>query len=225
MRFALCWVLVLALVPLGGCRRRPAKQPAQPQPAPVAVAPKPVKPPEPPPLPPPPPPPPEPPRPSSPPPEGEAGFSFLQARRDAIAACTKRGVWRRDGNNYVCTKPPVDPGFPGSVVLSLCDEVVCAIGMAHVPAGADYQHWDEAFTKVRDVLVSRHGEPTSASEQIPEECKNERFVECLNAGTASRELEWKWDEHVLSLRMSKKRGAEGAAAIRLVSLPQPKSAE
>jgi hypothetical protein len=137
-----------------------------------------------------------------------------------MAACTTRAVWRRVGTNYACTEPLEDTGFPGSPVLSFCDDRVCAIGIAVTPPASDFQSWNAAFTQLRAVLVARHGEPTSMDEQIPEECKGDKFVGCLDAGTAKRELTWKWDVHVVTLRMSKKQSG-GPSAIRYVSMLRP----
>jgi hypothetical protein len=155
--------------------------------------------------------------PTSQPPVGEAGFVFGQTRKQAMAACTTRAVWRRVGSNYACTEPIEDPGFEGSPVVSFCDDRVCAVGIALTPATSDFRSWDAAFANVRGVLVSRHGEPTTTDEQIPEACKNDGFVACLDGGTAKRELSWKWDVHVVVLRMSKKQDG-GPSAIRFVSM-------
>ena len=167
-----------------------------------------------------PPPPPPPPKPASPPPSGEAGFAFGLSRKDAMNVCTTKAVWRREGQNYACTDAVEDPGFGGSPVLSFCDDRLCAIGVAIAPEATDWITWDQAFTKMRSVLVTRHGEPTTTNEQIPDDCKNAQFVSCLDSGRAQKELTWKWDGHVVILRMSKKRSSDGPSAIRFVSMPR-----
>ncbi len=203
----------LGLVSLAACRRPPPPPVYQPlrDPNPAEVeedeeppAPKPA-------------PPPPPAKPTSAPPSAEAGFAFGLSRRDAMNLCSTRGVWRRVGENYSCTKPLEDAGLPGGPVLSFCNDAMCAIGIAYTPEGTDYGVWSEAFSKMREVLVARHGEPTEVEEQVPDECKTERIVECLEAGRASQQLLWRWDDHVVRLTLSKKRAGEGPAAIRFVS--------
>ncbi len=136
-------------------------------------------------------------------------------------ACTVKGTWRRVKPNFACTKPVEDTGFGGSPVLSFCDDKLCAIGIAITPEATDFETWNQSFVKVRDVLVARHGEPTTSTETVPDECKNEKFVVCLESGTAEKELTWVWDAHLVSLRMSKKKTSDGPPAIRLVSMPKP----
>lgn len=164
--------------------------------------------------------PPPPAKPSSPPPAGEAGFRFGLTRKEAMNACSTRAVWRREGTNYACTEALEDPGIAGSPVLSFCDDQLCAIGVAHVPEAGDWASWNQAFEKTREALVARHGAPTATSEQIPDDCKNDQFVQCLDAGRAHKEVSWQWDRHLVSLRMSKKKSGDGPSAIRFVSIPK-----
>lgn len=168
-------------------------------------------------------PPPAPPKPSAPtvpPPTKMAGFNFGQSRADAWQACSKKGTWKRYGEHWLCTKPLVDPGFQGSPVLSFCDDKVCAIGFAIVPDSADYKTWSATFEKIRQILIGRYGAATKSEEQIPDDCKGENFVDCLDAGKARAESLWQWTAgHKVVLRMSQKSSGEGPPAIRLVSLP------
>ena len=163
--------------------------------------------------------PPPPPKPTSPPPTAEGGFEFGLPRKKAFAACTTKHVWKRHGEHWSCTKPLEDMGFGTSPVLNFCDDVLCGVGMVVTVAESDWESWNKAFSAIRSRLVERHGQPTTSEEQIPPECRNEQFVECLKAGKASAEATWKWDEgHVVSIRMSKKKSGEGPAAIRFVSI-------
>jgi hypothetical protein len=213
MRVVLVCALMLAALP--GCRPRqapswsPAWTPAQKAEEEEESEPEP----------PPPPPPPEATKPTSPPPRAEAGFVFGQTRKQAMSSCTTRAVWRRVDGNYACTEPVESPGFEGSPVLSFCDDSLCAVGIAVTPPTTDFQSWDAAFARMRAVLVQRHGEPTRSDEQIPDECKSDKLVECLDSGAAKRELSWQWDAHVVLLRMSRKHGG-GPSAIRFVSMPK-----
>lgn len=212
------FVVAVSLLPLGACRRPPPRQPALEETAAPIVPPKPPpeeseeedKP----------PPPPPPPKPTSPPPTGDAGFTFGQARKDAYKACTKKATWKRYEEYWSCTKPLEDPGFEGTPVLGFCDDVLCAIGYSLVPEETLFETWNAAYTKIREVLVARHGAPTTQSEQLPDDCKNEGFVECLTSGKARAEASWIWDEgHKVTLSMGPKKSGEGPVAIRVVSVP------
>jgi hypothetical protein len=162
-------------------------------------------------------PPPPPTKPTSPAPAGEAGFQFGLSRKESFSLCTSKATWRRDGQNYACSAVVESPGFDGAPVLSFCSDKLCAIGIAVTPAAPDYQTWDQTFIKMRDALVAKHGEPTTLSDKIPDDCRNEKFQECLTSGKAERELTWTWDAHVVSLRMSKKKSGDGSPAIRFIS--------
>ena len=170
-----------------------------------------------------PPPPKEPAKPKEPPPKSLAGFSFGQERKEAWKACTTKGTWKRYGKAWLCTKSLEDPGFKGSPALSFCADKVCAIGFAITPEASDYKAWAETHDKIKKVFTERYGAPTKTDEQIPEECKTDKFVECLTEGKAKTEAHWLWDEHKIVLRMSKKQQGEGPPAIRLVSMPTAKS--
>jgi hypothetical protein len=69
-------------------------------------------------------------------------------------------------------------------------------------------------------LIGRYGAATKSDEQIPDDCKGESFVACLDAGKARAEDLWQWEAgHKVVLRMSQKSSGEGPPAIRLISLP------
>jgi hypothetical protein len=169
--------------------------------------------------------PPAPPKPTSPPPDGIAGFKFGQLKKDAQSACTLKGTWKRTKPNYTCSKPAEDPGLAGSPVISFCDDKVCAIGIAYTPDVPDFAAWDTAYTKMKDLLVQKHGEPTTNTDTVTDDCKNEKFVVCMESGTAEKEVSWQWDNHVVTLRMSKKKTGDGPPAIRFVSMPKAPAAE
>ncbi|MBX3130707.1 MAG: hypothetical protein KF718_28575 [Polyangiaceae bacterium] len=169
--------------------------------------------------------PPPPPTPTSPPPDAEAGFAFGLPRREAMNLCTKKFVWRRHGEHHACTKPVQDPGLPGSPVLSFCGDTLCAVGVAHTPTSRAWTAWSEPFEAMRARLIERHGEPTSVTDELAEDCKSERLVECLESKTTKRELIWKWDSHVIRLTMGLKTSGEGPAAIRFVSMRTGAAAE
>ncbi len=219
MRLVLSLLVLIALLP--ACRRRQPPHQAGLEPAPVVTTepekaePEPEEPKQEPAA-----PAPAPAAPTSPPPASEAGFSFGMAKRDAMNRCSVKGVWRRDGQNYACTLAPEDPGFEGSPVVSFCNDVVCAVGIAVTPSATDFATWDQTFGKMQAALVARHGEPTSKNDQIPDDCKNDSFVACLDDGRALRELSWQWDTHVVTLRMSKRKSGDGPSAIRFVSMPR-----
>jgi hypothetical protein len=162
--------------------------------------------------------PPPPPKPTSPPPEGIAGFKFGQPRKEAQATCTLKGTWKRTKPNYTCTKPAQEAGLPGPAVVSFCDEKVCAIGIAYTPDVPDFATWETAFVAMKDLLVSQHGEPTTSTDTVTDDCKNEKFVVCMESGASEREVSWQWDNHVVTLRMSKKKSGDGPPAIRFVSM-------
>jgi hypothetical protein len=207
-------VLVCLLVALPACRRPKPTTTGMPAPTPTHSEPEPEDD-EPAPAPPAPPPPPA--KPTSPAPTAEAGFAFGLSHRDSMNLCSTKATWRREGTNYACTAAVESPGFDGTPVLSFCDDRLCAIGIALTPSAPDWQAWDQTFTKMRDALIAKHGAPVTVADQIPDDCKNEKFQQCLEQGKAERELSWTWDTHVTSLRMSRKKSGEGPAAIRFVS--------
>jgi len=220
MRFLVCLLVMAAALP--GCRRQTNNVNAPPSFTPEeeeALWQEPKKP-EPPPEP---TEPPAPPKPTSPPPEGAAGFKFGQSKKDAMATCTLKGTWKRAKPNYSCSKPAEDAGLEGPPVLSFCDDKVCAIGIAYTPDVPEFPAWDVAYTKMKDLLVSKHGEPTTAVDTVTDDCKNEKFVVCMEAGSAEKEVTWLWDNHFVSLRMSKKKTGDGPPAIRFVSIPKARA--
>jgi hypothetical protein len=187
-------LLVCLLVALPACRRQKPMTTGMPAPTPTRSAPEPEE--------------DEPePAPPAPPPA------------PAMNLCSTKATWRREGTNYACTAVIESPGFDGTPVLSFCNDSLCAIGIAVTPSAPDWQTWDQSFTKMRDALIAKHGQPVTVADQIPDDCKNEKFQQCLEQGKAERELSWTWDTHVTSLRMSRKKSGEGPAAIRFVSKP------
>lgn len=164
--------------------------------------------------------PPAPPKPTSPPPEGIAGFKFGQSKKDAQSACTMKGTWKRAKTNYTCSKAAEDPGLAGAPIVSFCDDKVCAIGIAYTPDVPDFAAWEAAYIKMKDLLVQKHGEPTTNTDTVTDDCKNDKFVVCMESGTAEKEVSWQWDNHVVTLRMSKKKQGDGPPAIRFVSMPK-----
>jgi hypothetical protein len=160
-------------------------------------------------------------KPTSPPPDGIGGFKFGQARKEAQAMCTAaKGKWKKTKQTYTCSKAPEDAGLEGAPVLSFCEEKLCAIGIAYTPDVPEFPAWDAIYTKVKDSLVSKHGEPTVNSDTVTEECKNEKFVVCMEVNGVEKEVSWQWDTHTVSLRMSKKKVGDGPPAIRLTSVPK-----
>jgi hypothetical protein len=223
MRLAIA-IASLLLAALPACRRPPPMATGAPMPAPKSSEPEESEEDEEPePAPPPPPSPPA--KLTSPPPTSEAGFPFGISRKDAFSLCTQSATWRRDGTNYACSKVVESPGFEGAPVLSFCNDKLCALGIAVAPEAADYASWDQAFTQMRAALVAKHGEPTATTDNIPDDCKNDQFMQCLTSGKAERELTWTWDSHVVSLRMSKKKSGDGAPAIRFISRPTAPAAQ
>lgn len=172
------------------------------------------------------PPPPEepkgPPKPTSPAPDGIGGFKFGQVRKEAQAMCTAaKGKWKKTKQTYTCSKSPEEAGIEGSPVLSFCEDKLCAIGIAFTPDVPEFPAWEAIFVKVKDGLVAKHGEPTIANDTVTEECKNEKFVVCMEVNGVEKEATWQWDNHTVSLRMSKKKVGDGPPAIRLTSVPKP----
>jgi hypothetical protein len=160
-------------------------------------------------------------KPTSPPPDGVGGFKFGQARKEAQAMCTAaKGKWKKTKQTYTCSKPPEDAGLDGPTVLSFCEDKVCAIGIAFTPDVPEFPAWDAIYVKVKDQLVAKHGEPTVNTDTVTEECKNEKFVVCMEVNGVEKEVNWQWDNHTVSLRMSKKKVGDGPPAIRLTSVPK-----
>lgn len=160
-------------------------------------------------------------KPTSPPPDGVGGFKFGQPRKEAQAMCTAaKGKWKKTKQTYTCSKSPEDAGMDGGPVLSFCEEKLCAIGIAFTPDVPGFPAWDEIFTKVKTQLVAKHGEPTVSTDTVTEECKDDKFVVCMEANGVEKEATWQWDNHTVSLRMSKKKVGDGPPAIRFTSVPK-----
>ena len=164
--------------------------------------------------------PPPPLEPTSPPPAAGLGFEFGLAKDDAVRKCSKRGTWSKRGGSYTCSRPLEGASFPGKPVLSFCDQdKLCAVGVAIVVEGSDYAAWGARFEEMKQALVALHGPPTVETQNVADTCKNEGFVKCLDGGTASAEVTWKWKTgHRVTLSMKKKKGDDGPSAIRFVSI-------
>ncbi|MBK8999985.1 MAG: hypothetical protein IPM35_30070 [Myxococcales bacterium] len=107
----------------------------------------------------------------------------------------------------------------GKPVLSFCDEKLCAVGVAVVVEGADFAAWNAKLEELKAALVALHGAPTVESSNLANTCKNDTLVTCLNDGSATAEVTWKWKQgHRVSLTMSRKTSREGPSAIRFVSI-------
>jgi hypothetical protein len=211
--------LSLILAGLPACRRRPAKQPDAvaefTQPAPAGqeekwTEPEPQKAPE---------PPPPPPEPTSPPPEQGLGFTFGLARDQTVRECSHRGSWSKKAGVYYCSRTPDESLFKGKPALSFCDDKLCAVGVAIEVETRDWEAWNARYQEMKKALIELHGPPTVENENVPEECKKDDVVKCLDDGSASAEATWNWKQgHRVSLTMSKKKSGEGPSAIRFVSI-------
>ncbi|MBK9001673.1 MAG: hypothetical protein IPM35_38620 [Myxococcales bacterium] len=164
-------------------------------------------------------PPPPPPEPTSPPPEEGLGYNFGQDKNATMLKCTKRGTWGKRGGAYTCSRPVDGAAIPGKPVLSFCDEKLCAVGVAVVVETPDHAAWSARFEEMKAALVAKHGAPTVDAITVPDTCKNETFVKCLDDGSANAEATWNWkDGHRVTLTMSKKKSDDGPSAIRFVSI-------
>lgn len=221
MHRAICAPLLL-LMALSACHRKPPKQqsaveeftaPAPPGQEEKWVEPEPKEEPKP-------EPPPPPPEPTSPPPEEGLGYKFGQSKTAVMQKCTQRGTWKKQGSSYTCSRPVKGVAFEGKPLLNFCDgDQLCAVGVAIVVEGGDFAAWNARFEELKQALVALHGPPTVEAVNVGDACKNETFLKCLDEGTASAELTWKWKQgHRVSLTMAKKKGDGGPSAIRFVSV-------
>lgn len=159
-----------------------------------------------------------PPEPTSPAPEEALGFKFGKNKSDASRRCSKLGTWSKRGQSYTCSKAIEGASIPGKPLVSFCDDQLCAVGVA-IKVEGEYDAWSARFEELKQALVALHGPPTVDTLTVPDTCKKEGFVKCLEDGTASAEATWKWkDGHRVTLTMSKKKSAEGPPAIRFVSV-------
>lgn len=163
--------------------------------------------------------PPAPPVPTSPPPTVDLGFAFGEPKETTQRACTKNGAWSKKAGVYSCSKSQDAEGFAGKPVFNFCDDKLCAVGLVVVVEEPDWHAWKQRFDEMKQVLVTRHGPPTTESQNVTPDCENESFIHCMSEGSAKVEAIWKWKEgHRVSLVMSKKQSGTGPAAIRYASV-------
>ncbi|MBK7585707.1 MAG: hypothetical protein IPI67_36660 [Myxococcales bacterium] len=82
-----------------------------------------------------------------------------------------------------------------------------------------WKSWNDRFVEMKQTLVKQHGPPTVEKQTVSAECQSERFVQCMDDGSASVEATWQWNEgHRVSLTMSRKKSGDGPSAIRYTSV-------
>jgi hypothetical protein len=216
-------LLVALLVPAASCHRKNQQKelsgvealhtPAEPGQEEKWTEPEPEEMPKPPPAPPP------PPEPTSPPPTEALGFELGQGKEAAMRRCSKLGTWGKRGASYTCSRALKGASIEAKPLLSFCGEKLCAAGAAITIEAPDFESWNARFTELKAALVALHGAPTVDVVTVPDSCKNDTFVKCLDDGTANLEATWTWKAgHRVSLTMSKKKTDDGPSAIRFVSV-------
>lgn len=147
-------------------------------------------------------------------PTGIAGFRLGATPEQTRAICTEPGLkYEYEENKATCSGTPVKLAVPGRVTISFCADKVCQIDVLLDAPAAEYL---DVYRAVRDKLRDKYGSPQVSKKDV-ERCKTEP-ADCVVAGDAKFDIEWKWpSKHAVALLTK----AVGGKACVLVSYVSP----
>lgn len=158
-------------------------------------------------------------------PDAVGGFAFGMSTADARSACEDGGhEWADEqAEHHTCSGTPEPVGYSAAARLRFCDDELCAVQLTVVPEQPG--QWMDAFVDLRSALLERYGEPKTKNIRIPQSCSGESLAECVEAGTSTATMEWRWGNGAMvRYTLGRPSPNEGVAALRILYVVPRKQA-